>query len=82
MVDTIFILILITLNILATRKIFKYPLMDLKSKWRNYFLIWLIPLIWACIILLFPFEPRKKDKNFEKNQYMESGYQNLMVHDT
>gem|GEM_PF-5929843 len=74
MTNFIILSVILILDFLAARKIFHYPLMEKKSKRVHYFLIWLLPIVWACLILFFPFDPPKRDENFKTNHFSDSGF--------
>lgn len=68
------IAIVVILQTLATIKILKWKNTDRKRKVILIILTWLIIIIWAVFVLIYSDEPPKKDKNFEQNRYMSSGY--------
>ena len=81
MMYTIIVLTLvIILNILATRKLLRSVRLLKRTKRIHVILVWIIPFIWALLVLLFSDEPPKKNKKFDQSRYMRSGYQSYISH--
>lgn len=71
----IFLIVLaVILQTLATIKILKWKNVERKRKIILITLTWIIIIIWSIFILIYSDEPPKKDKNFEQNRYMSSGF--------
>lgn len=63
------------LNILATRKLLRSTRLLERTKRIQIILVWVIPIIWAILVLLFSDDPPKKNKKYNSDRYMDSGYQ-------
>jgi len=72
------ICIAVVLNILATRKLLRSERLLNQTKRVHIVLVWIIPILWAILILLFSDDPPKKNKKFERHRYMKSGYQSYV----
>jgi len=69
------VLIALVLNILATLKLSRSIKLPTNVKNNNIILTWLIPYVWACLVLSFSDKPPKKTGKFDSsNRYMDSGY--------
>ena len=68
------IVIAIILNIFATRKLIRSKKLSIKTKRLNITLTWLIPYIWALLVLSFSDKPPKKTGKFDSSRYMDTGY--------
>lgn len=72
------LLIVLALNVLATRKLLRSKRLLEQTKRIHIILVWLIPLIWSILVLVYSDEPPKKSKKYEKHRYMRSGYQSYV----
>lgn len=68
------ILTALILDILASVKLVKSKTLDEKVIRLNLILTWLIPFIWAIIVLSFSEGPPNKTGKRESHRYMETGY--------
>jgi hypothetical protein len=79
MIYTIVILsIAFILNIFATRKLLRSKRLLKHTIRIQIVLVWLIPFVWALLVLLYSDEPPKKNKKYGRGRYMRSGYQNYI----
>lgn len=77
----LFIGIALILDILATRKLIRSTKLIRKVKRVNIILTWIIPYIWAALVLSFNDKPPKKKGNYGKGRYMDGGYSSYAVSD-
>lgn len=63
------------LNLFATRKLLRAKRMLDQTKRLHLILVWLIPFVWAVLILLYSDDPPEKGKGPRGGGYMNSGYQ-------
>ena len=62
------------LHVLATRKILLSKRIITRVKIINVMLIWLIPFIWALLVLSYSDKPPTKTGKFDSGRYMDTGY--------
>lgn len=70
----ILIIVTLVLDISATRKLIRSERLSKKVKRNNIILVWVIPIVWAIIILSFSNKPPKKTGKFDRGRYLRSGY--------
>lgn len=75
---TVVLCIAVLLNLIATRKLITSKRMLTQTKRLHIILVWIIPFIWALMILLYSDDPPKKNGKHEKHRYMKSGYQSYI----
>ena len=73
----IFIIVLIVavwlvLNIKGTKRLLRYFENDRERKRLNLIILWLVPFLWALIMILLTRTPSKKRK--DGYRYIEAGY--------
>lgn len=64
----------LVLNILATRKILRTSWWSKKRKRNHLILVWILPLVWAVIILVYDDGPPKKTGKRKEHGYLKGGY--------
>ncbi len=69
-----FFSIAIILDLLASQKLMNSKRLSTKVINTNLVLTWLVPYVWAVIVLSSSNEPPKKKGPRDKYQYMDSGY--------
>jgi multisubunit Na+/H+ antiporter MnhF subunit len=68
------IILALVMHILAMRRIWRSPKISAKSKALNILLVWVIPYIYALLVLSFSDKPPKKTGKFDSGRYMDTGY--------
>jgi hypothetical protein len=69
-----FFSIAIILDLLASQKLMNSKRLSTKVINTNLVLTWLVPYVWAVIVLSSSNEPPKKTGKHEKFSYMSTGY--------
>ncbi len=66
-------LLLMVLNVSATRKVGRCLWMKPRIKRLHYVMIWVIPIFWALLILTIPFDPPDKNRKDDGYRYLSAG---------
>ena len=64
----------VILSSLATLRLLRTKKFNPKAKRLNLVFTWLIPYIWALLVLSFSDKPPKKTGKFDNGRYMDTGY--------